>query len=204
MPLEADCLFCASYMQALMKNIIAALVAILLPLLSVAQKHTAYADLGVVLNGPRAAASATYNYKLAKRLGVGIGAQGCIYAPTDVNIAQFVPGVFADVRLNIRPAKNNQFFTMLDVGMNFYKADMRYYRTNAYDVFSNRHNNGMLLGLGVGYLRRLAPRGTGVYASLKMMSNNYTTNRYDPATLQKMAVWYNSDFIFVASVGIRY
>lgn len=44
----------------------------------------------------------------------------------------------------------------------------------------------------------------GVYASLKMMSNNYTTNRYDPVTLQQMAVWYNSDFVFVASVGIRY
>lgn len=169
-----------------------------------AQKHTAYADLGIVLNGPRAAVSATYNYKLAKHLGVGIGAQGAVYAPTDVNNAQFIPGVFADVRFNIRPTKNNQFFALLDAGMNFYKADMRYYRTNAYDVFSNRHNNGMLLGLGVGYLRRLAPRGTGVYASLKMMSNNYTTNRYDPATLQKMAVWYNSDFVFVASVGIRY
>lgn len=169
-----------------------------------AQKHTAYADLGIVLNSPRPAASATYNYKLAKRLGVGIGAQGAVYAPTDVNIAQFIPGVFADVRFNMRPTKNNQFLALLDAGMNFYKADMRYYRTNAYDVFSNRHNNGMLLGLGVGYLRRLAPRGTGVYASLKMMSNNYTTNRYDPATLQKMAVWYNSDFVFVASVGIRY
>ncbi len=190
-------------MKHLYTQIIAA-VCCITSLTATAQKHTAYADLGIVLNGPHPGASATYNYKLAKRLGVGIGAQGYVFSPNDINNAKFIPGVFADVHLNMRPAKNNQFFTLLDVGMNFYKADMRYYRTNAYDVFSNKHNNGMLLGLGVGYLRRLAPRGTGIYASLKMMSNNYTTNRYDPATLQKMAVWYNSAFIFVASVGIRY
>lgn len=190
-------------MKHLYTQILAA-VCCIVSLTATAQKHSAYADLGIVLNGPHPGASATYNYKLAKRLGVGIGAQGYVFSPTDVNRAQFIPGVFADVRLNLRPAKNNQFFTLLDVGMNFYKADMRYYRRNAYDVFSNRHNNGMLLGLGVGYLRRLAARGTGVYASLKMMSNNYTTNRYDPVTLQQMAVWYNSDFVFIASVGIRY
>lgn len=190
-----------------MKNLYAQVIAAIFLISSFAasaQKHTGYADLGMVLNGPYAGASATYNYKLTKRIGAGIGAQGCIFAPSDINKAQFVPAVFADVRLNMRPAKNNQFFALMDVGMNFYKADMRYYRRNAYDVFSNRHNNGVLFGLGVGYLRRLLPRGTGVYASLKMMTNNYTTNRYDPVTLQQMSVWYNSDFIFVASIGVRY
>ncbi len=190
-------------MKHLYAQILAA-VCCIASLTASAQKHTGYADLGIVLNSPHAGASVTYNYKPAKRIGVGIGAQGYLFDPTKTNNVRFVPAVYADARLSIRPAKSNQFFALMDIGMHFYKADISYYRSKGNNVFSNRHNNGVLFGLGVGYLRRLAPRGTGVYASLKLMTNNYTVNRHDPATLQQVSVWLNSDFNFVASVGIRY
>lgn len=169
-----------------------------------AQKHHAYADFGLVFNGPNPGVSATYNYKLAKHLGAGIGIQGYGFSPTEIDAQRFIPAVYADVRLNIRPGKKNQFASFLDIGMNFFQSNQQYYRTSPYDVFRNKHNNGMYLGLGIAYLRRISPRGSGPYLSLKMISNSYTTNRYDPITLQQMAVWYNLSANFAASLGFRF
>lgn len=169
-----------------------------------AQKHTCYADLGLVFNGPNPGMSATYNYKLAKHLGAGIGIQGYSFSPNEVDAQRFIPAVYADVRLNIRPGKKNQFASFFDIGMNFFQSNQQYYRTGPYDVFRNKHNNGMYLGLGIAYLRRISPRGSGPYLSLKMISNSYTTNRYDPVNLQQMSVWYNMSANFAASLGFRF
>ncbi|RYD54988.1 MAG: hypothetical protein EOP56_17330 [Sphingobacteriales bacterium] len=140
--------------------------------MSSAAQHNIYTDVGHTPGF-----SLTYDYKLTKRLSVGGGVQGYKFFRTDDGIRRFTPAIFADIRLHMRPEKNNQFFSFLDLGMNVYKQNKEYVRM-INGVSHIPHDNGFYSGLGFAYLRRMTGRGGGPYASLKLFFNWHTIWRY--------------------------
>lgn len=163
-----------------------------------AQKHHVYADIGIPFPG----FSATYNYKFAKHWGAGAGVQGYPFYPTGINIRKFVPAVYGDVRLYIRPEHRNQFFTFLDLGMDVYKLKDRYYRDSVlvYDVPAN----GFYSGLGFGYFNRITERGSGVYTSLKMVLNWYTVDGYSIVAPEQDTRLLTLGGTFAVSIGFKF
>jgi hypothetical protein len=66
-----------------------------------AQQNNLFGDLGLPLDLGLPGVSVTYNRKLVKWFGVGVGAQGYFYSRQDMhnnNVEQFTPAVFADLR----------------------------------------------------------------------------------------------------------
>jgi hypothetical protein len=145
---------------------------------TLAQKHNLFADVGTAFNGLSPGFSVTYSYKLFKRFGAGVGVQGYTMSPTFTNIREFTPSVFADIRFYFRPEKKNQFFSLVDLGINFYEHNKNYYRKG--NILYNTHgDNGFYAGLGFGYLRAITKRGSGPYTSLKILINGYKVDAYD-------------------------
>lgn len=136
-----------------------------------AQKHRLYADAGISLSQFMPGASVTYNYNFIPYLGIGAGVQGYGFFPTVTNGHTFVPAVFGDVRFNIRPKKSNQFFVLLDVGMNFYSHE-NFAEQEGNMVYGVIKDNGILSGVGFGYLHKFAKRGA-IYTTLKTLTNHY-------------------------------
>ena len=156
-----------------MKYALIALLVMFNPITASAQKNNLFADVGIAPG-----LSVTYNYKFAKHIGLGIGLQGYNFIPTITNRNEFVPAVFADVRLNSRQRKKHFFFYFLDLGIDFYKSNDNYPRTsNIYDNVPK--NNGFYTGLGSGYFRRMTKRGGGLYASLKIIGNIFNDHEYN-------------------------
>lgn len=181
-----------------MKYVFFAILVVVYSANASAQHHHLFADAGTLPGF-----SVTYNYTPVKHLGIGIGIQGYSFSPTLINSREFIPAVFADIHVNIRPQKNNQFLSFLDMGVNIYQRDDRYYSTS-HNVFKLRSDNGFYMGLGFGYLRRITKRGSGPYAALKIISNWYNSDRYDPVTLQRVSTWMNVDGRLLFSLGFKF
>lgn len=62
-----------------MKNALTALLVLVAPLSLSAQKHFVYTDAGLSLAYFDPGFSATYNYNLAKHIGLGAGVQGYVF-----------------------------------------------------------------------------------------------------------------------------
>jgi hypothetical protein len=169
-----------------------------------AQKHTLYADAGVSFSsGAKPGFSLTYNYKFAKHFGVGIGVQGYDFAPTTLEFHQFIPAVFVDLRLLIRPVKENQFFSFLDLGIDFYDPSGKYNTSGNPVIAYTPQKNGFYSGLGAGYFRRMTKRGCGPYASLKTILNWNTMKGYDYSKGKNITTS-SADGTFVFSLGFRF
>ncbi len=121
--------------------------------------------------------SITYNYELTKHLAAGIGLQSYMYPPTGDKSKKFTTGLYADLRINIRTTKKNQFFTFFNFGVNLYKQDKSYDRDSTH-ISHYPHNNGFCFNMGLGYFRKMTKRGGGPYLALKMVSNWYTIRGY--------------------------
>jgi hypothetical protein len=57
----------------------------------------------------------------------------------------------------------NQFFSFLDLGMNFYDPTGKYNTPGTSVVVYSPKNNGFYSGIGAGYFRRMTNRGGGPY-----------------------------------------
>lgn len=188
-----------------MKCTLVALIVFFTPILAPAQKHTVYADVGIPIG-----VSATYNYKLTKNLGAGMGIQGIkfrhpgdhLLLPEDIT-NRFTPAIYVDIRLTAWATKKNQLITFLDFGMNFYKQNKTYYRDDN-TVFNVPHNNGFYTGLGLGYFRRMTKLGGGPYLSLKLVSNWFTVKEYNIVSTDQDRVLWALDLIPALSLGFKF
>jgi hypothetical protein len=185
-----------------MKHAFIALLVLFSAITTLAQKHNLFADVGTLRGF-----SATYNYRVAKHFGAGIGVQGYRFSPTELDYyydrKRFVPGVFADLRLNIRPLKRGQMFSFLDLGIDLYKQDKSYYRDSNY-IFTIPHDNGFYIGFGFGYFRRVTKGGGGPYTSLKFVTNWYTSYFYDIVSPANDRIYPSADFGVALSLGYRF
>ncbi len=185
-----------------MKYILIALLVIFNAGTAVAQKHNLFADLGTSFDGPGPGGSLTYNYKLLKRFGLGIGVQGYSFSPSVNNADEFTPAMFGDIRLNSAQRKKHFFFYFLDLGINFYAHKDVYKRSNNI-IYNVPNDNGFYTGLGIGYFRRVTKGGWGPYASLKIISNSYKVNEFNLVSReQHYAVW--DDATLALSVGFKF
>jgi len=155
-----------------------ALLVVFNPIFASGQRSNLYADIGTAPG-----LSLTYNYKVLKHLGLGIGAQGYYFTPTISNNREFVPAVFGDLHLNFLMRKKHFFYYFLDLGINFYKANDDHSNYNALFDYVTQ-DNGFYEGVGLGYFRCVTKRGGGWYMSLKSILNLYKLNEYDFAAQQ--------------------
>ncbi len=166
-----------------------------------AQKDALFADGGMSLARGLPGMSATYNYNVARFLGLGIGAQLYDYHATMTNF-QFVPALFWDVRFTVRARKKNQYFLFVDAGANIYKHSSKAWKqgNTRYIVLDD---NGSYTGLGVGYFRKNTERGRGRYVTLKFISNFYKASSYDLVSMQSDVVTLGRGTV-VASFGYKF
>jgi len=152
-----------------------------------AQKNYVYTDAAISLAYYDPGFSATYNYNPIKYIGMGIGVQGYVFHPATTSPHLFTPAAYADVRFRIRPEKISQYFVFLDVGMDFYKHNNDSAIAGNYiDYVPN--NNGVYVGMGIGYFLRLTYRGWGVYTTAKLINNIYRRNEYDMANKEPSSI----------------
>jgi hypothetical protein len=186
-----------------MKYTLPALLMIVFNTMAVsAQKHNLYVDAGVCGSRINLGLSATYNYKPVKWFGIGAGLQTYDFFPRLVDVHQYVPAVFGDLRFNIRPGKTDQFFLFLDLGIDFYKhtglSD-----TSGTVIYTDIDDNGSYTGFGFGYFRALKNNSWGPYGSLKLISNGYNADAYNFATGERY-VESGSRGTIVLSFGLRF
>ena len=160
-----------------MKYALIALLLVFSPVATFAQRNNLYVDAGISLARLYPGTSTTYNYNLARYLGLGIGFQAYDFHATMTNF-QLVPAVYGEVRFNIRSKKRDKFFSFLDLGVDFYKHNGDYWREGNF-YYKVRDDNGSYLGLGFGYLRRPKKPGWEHYFSLKLISNSYKVDAYN-------------------------
>lgn len=166
-----------------------------------AQKDALFVDGGMSLARGLPGVSATYNYNVARFLGLGIGAQLYDYHATMTN-SQFVPALFWDVRFTVRAKKKNQYFLFVDAGANIYKHTGETWKQGN-TRYAVQDDNGSYTGLGVGYFRRHTERGRGRYVTLKFISNSYKARTYDLVSSESGVVTLGRGTI-VASFGYRF
>lgn len=166
-----------------MKYALVALLIVLHPLSASAQKHFLYADGGLSLAYFDPGFSATYNYNPVKFIGMGVGTQSYVFHPVITDPRYFTPAIYADVRFRIRPQKISQYFVIMDLGIDFYKHNNDSVAEGGY-LYSVPKDNGVYLGLAIGYFLRLTYRGWGPYATVKLLNNFYKRNELDLATNQ--------------------
>lgn len=155
-----------------MRYLVTVLPVLLLSLWAAAQKHSVYADMGIP-----AGLSATYTYQLTKNLGAGAGVQAqSFYLPT-ANNARLVPAIFADMHLTAWATKRNRLISFINLGINLYPQEKRFYRDSA-SVYTIPYNNGLYTGFGLGYFRRVTKRGSGAYVALKLVLNWHNVRGY--------------------------
>ena len=182
-----------------------ALVALLLAfgtLRTSAQKHYLYTDGGLSLAYFDPGVSATYNYNPIKYIGIGAGFQGYVFHPVSTNPRYFTPAIFADVRFRIRPERISQYFIIVDLGMNFYKHNNDSLLDGGY-IYTVPKDNGVYVGLAIGYFLRLTYRGWGPYVTVKLINNIYKRNEFEIATNQPSSI--NADGgTLILSLGFRF
>ena len=179
-----------------------ALAILINPLTASAQKHYLYTDAGFCLGNAIPGVSATYNYNIARHIGIGGGVQAYVIYPTVIPSRRFTPAIFADFRFRIRPQHISQYFILTDVGMDFYKHIDDYVRDGNW-VYTAPNNNGLYVGLGLGYFRRRTSRGSGLYATLKTILNFYKENQLHLTNGEQKTITYGYG-TFVVSVGYRF
>ena len=133
-------------------------------------RHNVYADIGLPPG-----LSLTYNYKLTKKIGLGIGAQG--YRLDFLQTHEFIPAVYADLRMYIMPRKKHQLFCMVDLGLSLFKSGNKYYSDDGTVAYTLTQDNGFYYGMGFGYFRMKTKRGGGFYASMKIITNICNVNQ---------------------------
>lgn len=181
---------------------IIALVTLINPVSTSAQKHQLYAHAGLCLDYMIPGVSATYNYNITRHIGIGGGVQAYVWHPAITNTRQFTPALFADFRFRIRPQHISQYFILTDLGMDFYKHSDDYARDGNW-VYTAPNNNGVYIGLGIGYFRRVTSRGWPLYATLKVINNLYKENQLHLTTGEQKSISY-IDGTFVVSIGFRF
>lgn len=151
------------------------------------KKHHLYADAGLSLSQLHPGASATYNYRPLKFLGLGAGAQVHAFFPTLTNSCQYLPAIFGDLRFTIRPLKKNQFFAFLNVGVDFYQHN-NYIDQYEDVIYRVTNDNGVYSSIGLGYFRvKNTKRGSGIYFTVKTMSNSYGMEAFNISTKELYA-----------------
>ncbi|MCW3123228.1 MAG: hypothetical protein JWQ38_2720 [Flavipsychrobacter sp.] len=162
-----------------------------------AQRNNTFADLGLSFGSGMPGVSATYNRKLTKRFGIGLGAQGYFYPGIDrfrKPIERFIPAPYADLRW-YRGVGKGQMFTFIDVGVNLYLG------FDAYVSSVVEHSNGLYSGLGIGYYRPVNKAGLSPYLSLKLVSDTYkSTQTYMGHESSSVSL----DATIVLSAGLRF
>ena len=181
-----------------MKHILIAILVLCTPGTSNAQRHNLHADVGIAQGG--LGGSITYNYKLSKRLGIGLGGQFYRF-PTPSGIVKSIPAAFADMRIYMRPEKNNQFFLFVDLGMHIYDQDAKRYSSDS-TWYYDYQNNGFYMGFGFAYLRRVSKRGGGPYASFKIITNTSKIGGYDYSRNREIGLL-DANATVAFSIGFR-
>jgi hypothetical protein len=102
----------------------------------------------------------------------------------------------------IRPEKISQYFVLLDVGMNFYKHNNDSAIVGDH-IYSVPNDNGVYIGLGLGYFLRLTHRGWGPYASVKLINNIYKRNQYNMITNEQSSI-NPAGGTLILSLGFRF
>jgi hypothetical protein len=185
-----------------MKYLLIALLVLINPLATSAQKQYTYTDAALSLAYLDPGFSSTYNYNIVKHLGIGAGMQAYVFHPATTNPRTFTPAIFADVRFRIRPEHISQYFMLVDLGMDFYKHNDDYTRDGNY-VYTVPKDNGVYFGLGIGYFLRLTYRGWGAYTTLKLINNIYTKDQLSIATGDQRSLT-SAGGTFVMSLGFRF
>lgn len=165
-----------------MKYILIALIAVWCPVVASAQEedgpHFRYADVGISGAKFYPGFSFTYNYRPVKFLGIGIGTQVHAFFPTITSPHQYIPAVFGDLRITIRPRKISQYFIFVDYGIALYKHSKNtHYQDDV--VYYVPDDNGTYGSFGIGYFLRLTHRGGGAYVTLNTMFNYYKMTAYN-------------------------
>ncbi len=185
-----------------MKYIISVLLAICCCLHTSAQKHNVFADGALSLAYLDPGFSATYNYNFIKYIGVGVGGQGYVFHPAKTSFREFTPAVFADFRFRIRPEKISQYYVLTDVGVDFYKHSNETYQEGYYE-YSVPKDNGIYLGLGIGYFLRLTHSGWGPYCTIKLINNIYELDQYNLRTREQKSKNVAGGTVII-SLGFRF
>jgi hypothetical protein len=176
-----------------MKHTIVIILLITNSLCATAQKNNTFADVGINDLTHFPGVSVTYNRQLVKYFGIGIGAQE--YNNELSGSSLVTPTIYADLR-GYLPVHKSLFFMLADFGMDIYSSD----GTN---IHEDPHNNGFYTGLGIGYCYRINKKGMGPYLSFKMISDSYTSKKYDPVT-QQVYTGTNNNGSLVIAVGFKF
>lgn len=167
------------------------------PVAAARSKHSVFTDAGISFSTSLPGISATYNYRLSRRLGVGIGAQAYYLNEHGVGSNmenRLTPAIYTDVR-GYYGQKKSMFLLFADVGMNLYK-----YRGTAGNI--RRNNNSLYTGLGMGYHYRTSERGAGPYVSLKLVYDAYISHEHYSIGPESKIM--NIDATMVASAGFKF
>jgi hypothetical protein len=182
--------------NAFMKNTLMILL-LMSSLSGFAQKNIFFADIGLPLDTHIPGVCVTYNRKLIRHFGVGIGIQEYYFEESrgrNDNVNILMPAVFADLR-GYFGRRKGLFMLIADFGADFYHAD-------PYGTVSG-HTNGIYTGLGFGYSYRLNKRGVGPYVTLKFTSDTHSEKQYIPGTADQTNGTY-MDGTVVAAIGCKF
>lgn len=186
-----------------------ALLAALSPVGALAQKNNFFADAGISMSRFLPGASITYNFNPVKVLGIGVGVQGYDFHATMPSF-QLIPTMFCELRFNIRPEKDHNFFAFFDYGLNLYhRSNDPWNDSNM--VYTVKSDNGTYTGGGIAYAWRLRKydswylneNDVRFYVSLKMISNSYNADGYNTVSHEKSTTGM-SDATLVISFGVKF
>ncbi len=167
-----------------------------------AQKHNVFTDIGISFSRLYPGSSATYSYKPLRFLGVGVGFQAIPFYPTITNPHQYVPAIYGDIRFTIMPRKKNQFFALMNIGINLYRHSHSAFHQGNYD-FTVINNCGNYTSFGVGYFYSLTKHMSGPYFSLKTIMNSYKVKAYNFVTQEQNIENWSSNTAII-SLGYRF
>lgn len=186
-----------------MRYLLIATLLLCLPLIAAAQKNNVFADIGTSdfpVSHP--AFSITGNHLLTKKFGVGLGMEANYASSTAplnypyVTKDIFKPAIYADFRGYFHLRKKGLIFLFADVGIAIYKDD-------GIPGVVSAHSNGFYVGYGLGYSYAVTPRGMGPYLCMKIASDGYTTQEYNPYTGEPSKL-YNFEGIGIVALGFKF
>ena len=163
-----------------------------------AQVNNVFADIGLPLDSHIGGLSLTYNRKLVRKFGVGIGAQEYYLSVGDNSsklVNQFTPTLFADLRGYFGHRKS-RFLLFADFGLDFK-------RNTDTTKFGPVHGNGFYCGAGLGYFCKVTKTGMGPYVTLKFVSDTYSEEEYNTVTQQRSSATLLSATSVIA-VGFKF
>lgn len=164
------------------------------------QKNNVYEDIGISWSRLHPGMSLTYNYNVARWVGIGAGLHVYDFHAIAPSF-QMVPALYGEMRFTIRPRTANQFFAFLDLGINLYaREDDSWMEGNIKYTVAN--DNGTYGGFGIGYAWGRDGSDFRYYVSLKTISNSYHANGYNLATGEQTTVGMG-DNTLVTSFGLK-